>query len=438
MPPDDPLPERLTITLWDFSWYVRTGPGEPFADLDAAFAQAVERGYNTVRICAMPFLLFGSGLDTAALALGPLGGDFAQRMRWYDVKEPTTIDAREHLLALFRAARRHGCFVIVSSWEYQQSSAFAADPAWWDALSAVPPAERPGRLAAAHADLLDLLVAEGLDDRVAFTEIHNEVQVGHLADGLPTDADPVVALRPLLQEAVEEFHRRHPGRRCTVNYARVPHESMRGIPENVDVLAVHPYIYGVLDALIDEFGLRRPVAQFPQERAAHILRPGAPPAAGWTVPAEHRWRLDATIVSAAEAYVHDWADPVAFDRWLYDHYGEHRIAMAEKLRFWFDVAADWAAAHDVPVVLGEGWVGYTPLHGTFEEGPVGAEICRQAVTHARRIGAWGTVVCSNAAPQHPMWSDVALQQECNALFSAASAPRTSPVFPAREPAPRSA
>jgi hypothetical protein len=101
-------------------------------------------------------------------------------MRWYDVKAPTTIDAREHLLALFRAARRHGCFVIVSSWEYQQSAAFAADPAWWQTLRAVPPAERPRRLAAAHADLLDLLVAEGLDDRVAFTEIHNEVQVGHL------------------------------------------------------------------------------------------------------------------------------------------------------------------------------------------------------------------------------------------------------------------
>ena len=59
------LPARLTITLWDFSWYVRTGPGEPFEDLDRAFAEAVERGYNTVRICAMPFLLFGSGLDTS-------------------------------------------------------------------------------------------------------------------------------------------------------------------------------------------------------------------------------------------------------------------------------------------------------------------------------------------------------------------------------------
>ena len=55
----DHLPARLTITLWDFTWYTQTTPREPFHDLDAAFAQAVERGYNTVRICAMPYLLFG-------------------------------------------------------------------------------------------------------------------------------------------------------------------------------------------------------------------------------------------------------------------------------------------------------------------------------------------------------------------------------------------
>jgi hypothetical protein len=177
-------------------------------------------------------------------------------------------------------------------------------------------------------------------------------------------------------------------------------------------------VYGVLGVLIEEFGLRRPVEGFPQEAAyAQLLRPGAPPVAEWTVPAEHRWRLDATIIKAAEVYVHDWTDPDAFDRWLYDHYGEHRVAMDEKLRLWLDVAADWAAAHGVPLVLGEGWVGYTPLRGTFEEGPVGAQICRDAVRYARNVGAWGTIVCSNAAPQHPMWADVALQRECNALFT---------------------
>lgn len=413
------LPQHLTITLWDFSWYVRTGPGEPFEDLDAAFAEAVARGYNTVRICAMPFLLFGSGLDTSALALGPLGGDYGQRVRWYDVGTPTTIDAREHLLELFRAARRHDCFVIVSSWEYQQSPAFAREPAWYDALRAVAPEERAERLADAHAELQSWLVAEGLDDRVAFTEIHNEVQAGHLVEGLSGGrAAAVVELRPRLERAVDRFHARHPDRLCTVNYAGVPHGGMRGIPENVDVLVVHPYVYGVLQALIEEFGLRGDVAHFPQARAeAELLLPGAPPLEDWTVPEQDRWKLDATIICRPEMYVHDWGDAGAFDRWLYDHYGEHRVAMADRLTLWLEVAADWAAAHDVPLVLGEGWVGYTPLEGTFEEGPVGAAICRRAVAEAGRVGAWGTVVCSNAAPHHPMWHDVALQIECNALFT---------------------
>src|SRR3712207_2227649 len=132
------LPDKLTVSLWDFSWYVRTGEGEPFSDLDAAFVQAVERGYNTVRICAMPFLLFGSGLDTTRLQLTRMGGEYGQGTRWYDVKADTVIDGRAHLLALFEAAKRHDCFVIVSSWEYQQSPAFLADSSWSDALMAVP------------------------------------------------------------------------------------------------------------------------------------------------------------------------------------------------------------------------------------------------------------------------------------------------------------
>src|SRR5690606_31240600 len=106
-------PDRLVITLWDFSWLTRSGAGEPFEDLDAACAQARERGYNTIRICAVPFLLFRSGLDTTALRLEPLGAGtpmadrYWQHVRWYDVAGPTVVDVRARLLALFRAAQRH-------------------------------------------------------------------------------------------------------------------------------------------------------------------------------------------------------------------------------------------------------------------------------------------------------------------------------------------
>ena len=410
------LPQRLTITLWDFSWYVRTGPGEPFADLDRAFAEAVERGYNTVRICAMPYLLFGSGLDTRAVRLGPLGGGYAQRVRWYDVQQPTVMDGRAHLLGLFRAAQRHDCFVILSSWEYQQSSSFADNSAWWEALRAIDPENRAEAQATALADLIDFLAEHGLDDRIAFTEIHNEVQAGHLVHGLTGDEDQrLLALRPRLERALAAFHRRHPDRPVTANYAHVPVRVMRGIPETIDVLVTHPYIYGVLQDLYSTYGLRGPVEDFNHELVSRdLLRPGAPKLADWAP--DQSWRWEATIVAKPEIYVHDWCDPEAFDRWLYQRYQAWEHAMTTKLQIWLSVARDWAESHGVPLVFGEGWIGYTPRDARFEEGPIGAQFCRLAVDESTRVGAWGTIVCSNAAPQHAMWDDIALQQQCNQAF----------------------
>ena len=409
--------DRLAITLWDFSWYVRTGPGEPFEDLDRAFAEAVDRGYNCVRICAMPFLLFRSGLDTTRLSLHPLGGEYGQNTRWYDVGGVTTIDARAHLLALFRAAQRYGCTVIVSSWEYQQSPSFGPDDAWFRALMAVPDDQRPVALADALADLVDLLDAEGLADTVAFVELHNEVQVGRVSDGLDP-SNPYPGLQSRLEKGIDRFRQRHPRVRVTANYARVPVGNMRHLPRNADVAVFHPYVYGVLGQLVDEFALRDDSRPFPQAMAnAQLLRDGAPSFEDWSPPAADAWRTRATVMRSRELYAHDWCDPHKWDRWLYDRWGEHRRATEQLLDLWIDVAADWADERGVPLVFGEGWVGYTPLHTTFEEGPVGAHLCRRAVHRSLDVGAWGTLVCSNAAPQHPMWSDVPLQRELNTVIT---------------------
>ncbi|PRY02565.1 cellulase-like family protein [Allonocardiopsis opalescens] len=415
-PIHDHLPERLTITLWDFSWYTRTGPGEPFEDLDRAFQEAVDRGYNTIRICAMPFLLFGSGLDTSAASFGPLGGDYAQGTRWYDVRHRVTLDARAHLVALFEAARRHEVFVIVSSWEYQQSSSFYGDRSWFDALMAVEPRDRAAALAHAQADLYEFLAERGLHDRVAFVELHNEVQYGLLTGGLePVGTDLVVPLEKRLTAALDVFHERLPQVPVTVNYARVPVDAMRGIPHNIDVAVFHPYVYGVLGELADRLALRDE-KRFSTERTRPFLRPGAPAYEDWQPPAEDLWRKEATIVGKPEIYVHDWCDPEVWDRYLYEHHALHHSAMLVKLDLWTDAARDFSLGRGVPLVFGEGWIGYTPLNTWYEEGPVGKEIHRAAARKARAISAWGSVVTSNAAPHHPMWTEIDIQVECNDIF----------------------
>ena len=410
-------PDILTITLWDFSWYTRTGPGQAFEDLDRAFAEAVSRGYNTVRVCAMPFLLFGSGLPTDELAFQGLGGEYAQRTRWYDLAPSRGVNGRQHLVALFEAARRHDCYVILSSWEYQQSSSMSADRRWWDALRAIAPPERTTALANSLASLVDFLDQRGLADRIAFVELHNEVQAGYLTDVVPEGVDPVIGLQETLERGIDVFKARRDDQLIAVNYAGVPVGQLSAVPRNAEVVVFHPYVYGVLDEMSEVFGFRDESQPFPQALVdEQLLRAGAPALNQWAPPAEDAWRLEATVVGPRVVYVHDWCDPAQWDRWLYDRYAAHAAAMESKLSTWIDAARDLAEDRQLSLVFGEGWVGYTPLLGTFEEGPIGSAICRRAARMAGAAGAWGSVVCSNAAPHHPMWADITLQRDINRAF----------------------
>lgn len=112
-------------------------------------------------------------------------------------------------------------------------------------------------------------------------------------------------------------------------------------------------------------------------------------------------------------YLHDWADPDLWDLYLYDRYGAHKLAMLQKADLRLEEAQEWAVHSGLPVVIGEGYVGYTPLLAGFEEGPVGKFIAEYALRKGMALGFWGMTLCSNCAPHHPFWQDVAWQQRWN-------------------------
>src|SRR5262249_2520345 len=157
----------------------------------------------------------------------------------------------------------------------------------------------------------------------------------------------IVGMRPAMERGIDRFKQRHPSVPVTVNYARVPVGELRGVPRNADVAVFHPYVYGVLGQLVEEFALRDTSRPYPQERAfAALLRPGAPKLEDRRPP--DSWKTEATLIPPREVYTHDWCDPDAWDRWLYDRYGEHRRAMREVLDLWLAAAADFAASRNIP------------------------------------------------------------------------------------------
>ncbi|MCT9623928.1 hypothetical protein HWD94_02175 [Pseudarthrobacter equi] len=410
--PPSHLPPRLAITLWDFSWYTRAEDGGPYADLDAACARAAELGYNAIRICAAPLLLFGGlGLDALAedleiggLGTAPDGGIYGRGTRWYDAPGGYRLNLRERLIALFDAAERHGLVVLLASWEYQQSTVFAASPQWFEAIDAVPLAGRYRVLADAWDRLIRAVSGAGHRERIAMVELHNEVDFSIL----PALADGGT-------EQVQRLRKLHPDLPVTASYGKPPHLAMHTVPEGLGAAQFHVYSYGVLDALQQRIDIRSEGTDgFPNAALRSLLRADAPSFAEYGRLAS--WKYRATVVTDQMFYGYDWIDPAAWDTWLDKEYRPYREVMRREIESRVVAIAAWARWKDVPAVVGEGWIGYTPLQGGFEEGPAGRELAEHGIRTALAHGVWGMVLCSNAAPHHPMWADAGWQRRMNDLI----------------------
>ncbi|MEK5057018.1 hypothetical protein BK126_18155 [Paenibacillus sp. FSL H7-0326] len=413
------LPRKLTITMWDFSWYTMTMRGEPYSDLSARFKEAVERGYNTIRICAMPFMLFTSeGKRTGPLKFGNLG-KVGQRTRWYNCRGGAELDGHAHLLELFKQAQAHNCYIMLSSWEYQQSPSFLAHPELRDELAAIPPEKRFMAIAASMNQLIQFVKKEGYGSQIVYAELHNEVEFGQLtaigtSQGISDTNTPelVEVMQPYIEEAVGYLRECHPDLLITASYTLNEAYPKSDVARNLQVAHFHLYIKGVLNELMDLAGLNED-KPFPNPFVQSLLREDAPPIEEWTLPVGQEWRMDGNPVGMKLIYLHDWADPDKWDLFLYERYAAHKLAMLQKVDLRFEEVHDWVRRNRIPVVIGEGYVGYTPLYAGFEEGPVGKFIAEYAIRKGMELGFWGMTLCSNCAPHHPFWDDISWQQKWN-------------------------
>lgn len=413
---------RLSICLWDFSWYTMSGSNEPFADLDRCFRDAKARGYNCVRICAMPLLLFGSGqADNSLLTIASLGS-VGKRTRWYTIQGNTEILGIDRLGHLLTLAQKHQFLVILSSWEFQQSTTFLADRDRASSVDTIPPSLRIEKLTDAWILLLNWIIDQGYERQIAFIELHNEVEFSRLADhavdhGISfQDSEGILRfLKPQLTQALDMLQGKFPDLLFTASFVLITPYPKDVWPDNLQVLQAHLYIRGVLQEMMDRLDVEGD-APFPNNFAKSLLRTDAPCFQSYSAEPELGGRLAGNPVGLRLLYLHDWCDPVLWDRFLYENYGRHAISMNQKMDERLAEIVSWAKNHQVPVVIGEGYVGYTPLLSQFEEGPIGKALVERAVLTGIRNAFWGMVLCSNAAPHHPFWADLSWQLTWNRRF----------------------
>ncbi|MES4785603.1 MAG: hypothetical protein C4294_07035 [Nitrospiraceae bacterium] len=193
------------------------------------------------------------GQPRPSLTMVPWPGPLGKGTRWYTQRHATTVHPADWLTRFFTSARQHGCQVIVSSWEYQQTLSFLADRQLAEEVLSVPPTERFDRLATGFDHLLRFLRQQDLLETVAYVELHNEVNASFLRE-IGGD-DPLVTMRPYLERALRFLQERHPDVLFTAGYTNLPPYRADILPENLQVMHQHIYEYGHLRELYRQAGL---------------------------------------------------------------------------------------------------------------------------------------------------------------------------------------
>jgi len=195
--------KRLAIAMWDFSWILRHHRGGEFENWDQALDGLAERGYNAIRIDAMPHLVAPDAegrvieecyfpRDSWAPALW--GNDYSARVR-----------PREALLEFLPKCHRRGFHVGLATWFLGPTQRFTTEDGMFRAWDGT----------------LDFLRRNNLLSRVLYVDVLNEYPNVHGFEWLKkrlkerADARKFQAAHPDAQLLPADFAEKK-GRYCTL------------------------------------------------------------------------------------------------------------------------------------------------------------------------------------------------------------------------------
>jgi hypothetical protein len=388
------LPRKLAISSWIWSWIAGGGPGEPYENLETCMVGLKERGFNALR--ADVGLNWGFTID------GRPRGEmaFRQWIEGYGWNLATVCDfggARhdvlERVIHLLELAKKHGVYVILTSWEYQDSSWHVADPAIRAEVMGVPIERRFMRMAEQMDRLLMILGDRGLKRNIAFVEVHNEPEHSLFPEG-PESVDQHTAAIAMLRE-------RHPDVMVSADFSSHKWEI---VPANAQVFDQHIYaggdwyfkvLYGQT-VLADGFDPAHPRRHEP---LARVLRDGdLVPWDEFMIAAENIrpfWRpVD---------WMFENLDNEKWDRWLTESYAEWEEPIHETARKYFALDAHEAQRRGLPLVLDEGGFFYPPRYSRFEVDGPGLSLLDLFTDLAIEHDYWGYMPGTYTGPEQLVW-----------------------------------
>ena len=232
----DHLPKKLSIGMFIWNWITMATPGEPYDDLERAVAGLPERGFNAVRVEAgLNWCFRLDGQPRGEMEFGPWIADYRDNLTSVNALGGGRHDVLKRVVRLMELAKKHGVYVILTSWEYQDSSWLVADPKIRAEVMGVAEEKRFMHLARHHDRLLRILKDEGLHRNIAFIEVHNEPDVSVFPQGAEG--------KKLHEEAIALLRDAHPDILVSGDYCC--HDPAI-VPDNVQVYDQHTYVRAVL------------------------------------------------------------------------------------------------------------------------------------------------------------------------------------------------
>jgi hypothetical protein len=417
--------KRLAISFWIWGLW-NTGPNCIANDLEVRVAEAVDRGYNCLRIEGGAGITHDAkGRPRGELEFYPVlpGHDLYTRGQQH--MTGGRVDLLNRLIELCTVAKSYNVKVILSSWYYLHTFWFT-DKNLTAELLGLPLEKRFMYFARGLDRILDALRERDLIDVIAFAEIFNEVDGIEFRGGYKAtnpSSEYLNGIRLLHEEALEFLHTRHPDIRFALDTMKAD-TLLDLIPRNAEVWNFHSYylwsVYNVfeLDLMKGDIDLGDPAAYASVRR---FLRPDVVPfqavfdSRAGRPPLKEDWyrriwlyrNLDPNAMPELERLLQEH---LVKNIDLYKQKATEAVEQAVKLRD--------ELFPGIPLVLGEG-ASYCADHRLRWEERSDAywDVVEHAARAYREHGLWGAVARTNGGPEDPVWHEYPERlRRVNAVF----------------------